>query len=313
MRLDFKRLTYFKAIVEAGSISGAARKLSLPQPALSYHLKELEADFGAPLMLRSRGGVTLTEGGQLLLDHATIIIAQVGRASTEMRRLRQRGPSSPDVIRIVAIPSLATPLVPLLLQRASADVPLSGLYVIEAMTREAREMLRNGEADFAVIIADDQTPVDGRLIFEHLLFVMASSHSDHETRPITLTEALAEPLLLPAKGKPVRELVESLAQKVGAPVRIMHEIDGPHPRKNAVMLGLARTFLPWIAIRDEVAKGQVRCREVINPTVGRYIAVEQREGVDPIIAAAVLRMLREILRPMLDKFSGEPEDHRPAA
>ena len=62
--LDLRRLTYFHAIVEAGSISEASRRLNVPQPALSYHLKELEADFGAPLLSRSAKGVTLTEGGK---------------------------------------------------------------------------------------------------------------------------------------------------------------------------------------------------------------------------------------------------------
>ena len=131
MRLDLRRLTYFKAIADAGSLSEAARRLSVPQPALSYHVKELETEFGAPLLNRAQNGATVTEAGQLLLDHATIITAQVARASEEMRRFRERGTARHGAIRLSALPSLATPLVPLLLSRASAELSNAGVYVIE--------------------------------------------------------------------------------------------------------------------------------------------------------------------------------------
>ena len=297
--LDLRRLTYFRAIVEAGAISEAARRLSVPQPALSYHLKELEADFGGPLLVRSRSGISLTPGGQLLLDHATIILAQVARAETELRQFRVRGPADPRVLRISALPSLSTALTPQLLQRAAGAMPLAGLYVVEAKTHEARELLKNGEVDVALTIADDGTPADRWIAAESLLLVMAADHPDRETGPIRLAEALAEPLMLPARGQPVRTLVEACAQRAGTVVRTMHEIDGPSPRKQAALAGLGRTFLPWIAIRDEVEAGALRYREVIDPPLARHVAFETREGLEPEIAETLHHILTDILGELL--------------
>ncbi|MEH6775065.1 MAG: LysR family transcriptional regulator [Cereibacter changlensis] len=293
--LDLRRLIYFRAILEEGSLSAAARKLSVPQPALSYHLKELEADFGARLVTRSRTGVVATEGGQLLLDHAVVILAQVARAEEELRRMRARGAFDAKVLRIAAIPSLATALTPELLQRSGELTFLSGLYVIEANIKESREMLRSGEIDLAVVIADEDTPSSQWLGAENMLFCMSADHPDTSTHPVTLAEALCEPLMLPRVGKPVRVLVDGLAASIGAHVQVIHEIDGPNPRKQAVMAGLGRTFLPWIAVRDEVAAGLIRVRDVIDPPLFRHVALEHGDRLPSDELDAISDILRDIV------------------
>ncbi len=297
--LDVRRLTYFSAICEAGSISEAARRISVPQPVLSYHLRELEMDFGGPLLTRSRKGVVPTEGGRLLQDHATIILAQVTRAETELRALRTRGAADPRILRICAIPSIATELTPLLLRKSADIAPLTGLYVIEANTREGREMLEQGEADFAIIIAGDTTPETQWLAPENMLFCMAASHPDGAEGPITLKEALSEPLMIPSRGSPVRHLVDKQAETIGAKVHVSYEIDGPNPRKQAVLAGLGRTFLPWIAIHDEVEKGLIRYREVVDPPLARNVGLEWRDGLDPEVTSRVQQVLTVLLRAML--------------
>lgn len=293
--LDLRRLNYFRAIVEEGSLSAAARKLSVPQPALSYHLKELEADFGAPLVLRSRTGVTPTAGGQLLLDHAIVILAQVQRAEEELGRMRRRGTFDAKVLRIAAIPSLATALTPELLQRSNELPFLTGLYVIEANTKESREMLRAEEIDLAIVIADDDTPPSQWLGAENMLFCMSADHPDTSTEPITLAEALAEPLMLPRVGKPVRVLVDRLASQIGSQVHVVHEIDGPNPRKQAMMAGLGRTFLPWIAVRDEFASGSIHVRDVVNPPLFRHVALEHGDRLPAEELVAISALLRDIV------------------
>lgn len=281
-------------------MSEAARRLSVPQPALSYHLRELEADFGAPLLVRGRSGVTPTEGGQLLFDHATIILAQVQRAEAELAQLRRRGAHDPRVMRISALPSLATALTPHLLKLTADSLPLSGLYVIETVTREAREMLRQHETDFAIVIADEKTPESQWLAAESLLMCFAPTPGNAgQTGPITFAEALDAPLMLPSKGRPVRNLVETLAQQIGKTPHVLHEIDGPNPRKQATIAGLGKTFLPWIAITDEVDKGLISYREVVDPPLYRHVALEWREDMDPELAWALHGMLSTLLQSML--------------
>ena len=65
-----RQLNYFVSIVLSGSFSCAARKLGVAQSALSRQIRMLEAEVGAPLLLRSGQGVELTRQGRELLPLA---------------------------------------------------------------------------------------------------------------------------------------------------------------------------------------------------------------------------------------------------
>ena len=80
--LQFK---YFVAVAEEGNVTRAARRLFVSQPPLSRQIRLLEHDLGTPLFERTRSGVRLLEPGQILLDHARLILAQVERAARSVR------------------------------------------------------------------------------------------------------------------------------------------------------------------------------------------------------------------------------------
>src|SRR5690606_41129247 len=85
MSLDLRRLRYFVAIAEAGSLTRAARLLRIAQPSLSHHLAEIEAHLGTRLMNRSTRGIELTETGQTLLRHGQLVLKEVERAEQAVR------------------------------------------------------------------------------------------------------------------------------------------------------------------------------------------------------------------------------------
>lgn len=54
--VDLRQLRYFVAIVQCGSISRASLQLNIAQPALSLHVRNMEADLGLPLLFRTPAG-----------------------------------------------------------------------------------------------------------------------------------------------------------------------------------------------------------------------------------------------------------------
>ena len=62
--MELRQLEYFRAIVDAGTISGAARVLHMTQPPLSYQIKMLEEELQVPLLIRGTKKITLTEAGK---------------------------------------------------------------------------------------------------------------------------------------------------------------------------------------------------------------------------------------------------------
>ena len=79
-----KQLEYFRAIVDAGTISGAARNLHMTQPPLSYQIKMLEEELGVKLFVRGAKNTTLTEAGKALYIRAGSLLTMADITKREV-------------------------------------------------------------------------------------------------------------------------------------------------------------------------------------------------------------------------------------
>ncbi|VTU45481.1 Galactose-binding protein regulator (plasmid) [Variovorax sp. SRS16] len=166
MRMKFQQLSTLIALVEAGSIRGAARALNLTQPALTARVAELEREVGASLVNRSAHGTTLTPIGRALLVHAKIIDNQIRRAEDEIAQLSGRGVAS---VSIGASPLAAVEiLAPLLLPLARYDAN-AHLRVIEGQFQEMSMALREGALDLVIAPIPLGKPANKTFHFEELV------------------------------------------------------------------------------------------------------------------------------------------------
>ena len=72
--LDVNQLRTLSTIVETGSFRRAADALALTQPAVSYHIRRLEAVLHGPVFVRTRGRLELSDAGEELLFYARKIL-----------------------------------------------------------------------------------------------------------------------------------------------------------------------------------------------------------------------------------------------
>src|SRR5919109_1125912 len=126
--LDPRRLLTFREVARTGSFTRAAESLSLTQPAVSQQIRALETQLGEPLIVRGRGGLTLTAAGELLLDPAdavwerlTLAEAQLEEVIREQRRRLDFG----------AFPSVLATLVPAAVADLQSSVPELQVSVIQ--------------------------------------------------------------------------------------------------------------------------------------------------------------------------------------
>ncbi|MFJ4332314.1 MULTISPECIES: LysR family transcriptional regulator [unclassified Streptomyces] len=92
MDVDMRLLRYFAAVAEEGSLTGAARRLFVSQPALTKQIRRLEDGLGVRLFARSRSGMALTEAGRELAARVPALLAgweeavqATGRAARVLR------------------------------------------------------------------------------------------------------------------------------------------------------------------------------------------------------------------------------------
>src|ERR1700722_15436821 len=88
-KMNILHLRHFYGVVCFGSFVGAAKEVKASQPTLSRSVKLLENDLGLELMIRSKGGIVLTERGKELFADAKDLF---GRLDELERRVRQKAP-----------------------------------------------------------------------------------------------------------------------------------------------------------------------------------------------------------------------------
>src|SRR5690554_6951139 len=115
-------------VAEQGSIRGAARALHLSQGALTKALRELEADLGTELLVRSYKGAEFTPAGQALLSRARLALSTLDKARDEIRWLR--GGAGVQITAGVT-PAIAATALPGVLKEFQQEQPEARLTLVE--------------------------------------------------------------------------------------------------------------------------------------------------------------------------------------
>ncbi|MGL3200551.1 MULTISPECIES: LysR substrate-binding domain-containing protein [Curtobacterium] len=162
--LDPQLLRVLRAVRDGGSISRAAGALGYSQPAVSQLLARAERRLGHDLVLRGARGVTLTESGRVLAEHALSVEAALTAAREDLDAV---GGLARGRVRIAGFPSASSTLVPAVLATMAADSPGVVTSYVEAEPPEAVELLRRGEVDVAITFShapqDDDVLADPTL------------------------------------------------------------------------------------------------------------------------------------------------------
>ena len=86
MAIELRHLRFLVAVADAGSVSGAARRLYMTQPAVTTALRNLERDVGVTLLTRHARGVDLTPAGAAFLAQAHLALEHVDEATRSARQ-----------------------------------------------------------------------------------------------------------------------------------------------------------------------------------------------------------------------------------
>lgn len=286
--LDLRRLRYFLAIADAGSVSAAARVLNLAQPALSYHLGELERLTGHVLCDRSRDGVTLTRAGRLLRGHAQEIVTRVDAAERSLESLVRRGALPAGQIRVAIISSLAADLMPILVESTTRAMPAVTLRIIEAGTHDILRKLKRGEVDMAIYLTGAPGASEQPIAHERLYYVAARGSSEGA---ITLADLAQQPLVLPAAGNPLRDYVDAAARRLGLALDVVLEVDGSRSRSRAVLKGIGGTVFGAHSVAADALEPGLVVREIVAPQLFRPIFLSARRDLDPVLASRMPDLL----------------------
>lgn len=146
--MEIRVLRYFLEIAREGSVTRAAERLHVSQPTLSKQIKELEAELGKKLFIRSSFSVRLTEEGRLLRKRAEDILDMVGKTEAEFKAL---GEITGGDVRIGCAESDGMKYLAQRVKSLQEQYPRLRLHLYSGNTEDVEERLDRGLLDFAVI------------------------------------------------------------------------------------------------------------------------------------------------------------------
>ena len=230
-------MEYLLAVVEEGSFTRAAQRLSVSQPALSHQIRALERSVGHPLLERLPDSVRLTPMGRAYLPHATAALHSAGEA----RHVgRPRGEVDRIGLRIAALYSIALGIIPPAVLAWRRRYPDSHVEVLEyGNSGDLAHTMNLGGADVAVSAAplhwDGPVHVLGR---EELVVVLAADDpvAADGRRSMPLIELSQRPWVLYA---PDNGLAGVVAQACSAAGFIARPAVHTHHTSTAVQLAAA--------------------------------------------------------------------------
>jgi len=183
---DWALVRSFLAVLDAGSVSAAAKRSGARQPTLSRHVAELEAQLGAPLFERTGRGVVPTGAALAIVDAARRMedaALAVGRGLASARSLTR------GAVRVTTSQVAATWLLPEVLARLQREHPEIEIELVAS--NELTNLLRR-EADIAVrMVRPAQQSLIARKLGE--IEIVAAAHQRYlaEAPPLRVPEDLA--------------------------------------------------------------------------------------------------------------------------
>lgn len=283
--LNLDQLEAFAAVVELGSFSAAAARLSLTQPAISFQIRQLEGRLGLRLVERVGRRVQPTAAGLDLLPHIRRIDAAVASAAEAMA-YHTRGVAGR--VRLGTGATACTYLLPPVLSKLRRRFPLLEIVV---RTGNSVDILRELD-DNALDVALVTLPAPGRMFTVEKLIddeiVAVFPPSLKPPRAVTPVALAALPVLLYEPGGNARRVIDDWFSRAGIGLKPVMELGNVEAIKQMVAAGLGCGLLTQLALRDGEGGG-VAVRQLV-PRLHRELGLVLRRDKVPG------RGLREVVR-----------------
>lgn len=299
--MDFRELTYITAIADTGSLTAAAKKLYISQPALSQILSKIEQDMGVRLFDRSRYPIIPTYAGEVYLSTARKILA----LNDDLRhRLFDISAGESGQITLGIPMERAGYMLPRILNRFQEKYPKVRVRMIEDTGFKLMTALEKGEADLLILprqAQDLRGPFAGEILYYEKLFLVISPEmmkssmylpGRHDAANLDAMSHL--PVIRQKKGQASRKHMDQVLKHHGLDPKTAFETSSSISAVQMAAAGYGYTIVPQRAI--DVVKGTFDFLALdyeSSPEFWDVTAVYRREGYLGNLEKEVISIIKE--------------------
>jgi LysR family transcriptional regulator, low CO2-responsive transcriptional regulator len=271
-----KQIQTFIEVARERSVSKAAERLFVTQPAVSMQIKQLEDTFGLALIEPSGRNIRLTHAGEEFLTHAIGAIGQFKDLEASMAEHVGNKKGSIDL----AIVSTAKYFVPMLLVRFSKLLPDIEVKLRIDNRENILGMLSRNEVDLVmmgrapVTLECEATP----FATNPQGFVCAPDHPLSRRKRAAFDLLKDYPFVVREQGSGTRAAMERLFAQHDVPLKVAMEMPSNETIKQAVMAGMGMSFLSLRTVRHELAAGHLALVDITGmPIVGNWYVTHLKQ------------------------------------
>jgi DNA-binding transcriptional LysR family regulator len=280
--MDDRRLRYFLAVVDEGSVTRAARRLRVAQPSLSQALRAFERELDVQLFHRVGRGVRLSAAGEALTGPARQILRAMDDARSAISGVMEL---KTGTLEIAALATLAVDPMATLIGRFRERHPGVQVRVLEPENADGvRALVRDGACELGAA----HLPMPGGQLAAHplgeqeLLFVLPPEPMPKGNRPLGARELARTPLVVSPPGTSTRILLEQALAAVGIPPQIAVQTAAREAIVPLVLAGAGAALLPAPLAHEAQRRGAIV--RSARPPITRTVGLIYRQG--PLSAAA---------------------------
>jgi len=276
MRYTLKQIQTFMEVARQRSVSKAAERLFVTQPAVSMQIKQLEDAFGLALLESAGRNIRLTHAGEAFLVHAQAAMGQLKDMEAQMADHVGLKKGRIDL----AVVSTAKYFIPMLLVRFGRLFQGINIQLKIDNRENVLGMLARNEADLVVM---GRSPADldceaTPFATNPLTVVAEPSHPLVRRRQLPFSALADYSFVVREQGSGTRAAMERLFAEHKTPLKIEMEMPSNETIKQAVMAGMGLSFLSMRTVRHEMASGHIAVVDIQGmPQMGHWYITHLRQ------------------------------------
>ena len=273
--MTLRNLRIFRTVCDLNSVTAAAEKLYLSQPAVSAVIGEMEQHFGVKLFDRISRRLHITEAGKRVYEYAAHILTLYDEMENGIRDWGKAG-----VLRIGSSITIGNRLLPGIVKEFSAENPEIKLKVTIDNSGAIERLVTQGELDVGLIEGVTRQPqlIVRQFMEDKLVVLCGRGHPLWEKGETSPRELCSYPFILREKGSGTRELFDSSLLIHNLAVEPVWESISTSAIVEAVAENLGLTALPYRLVEKEIKRGRVRTVEVPGLSLTRNFYLLRHGG-----------------------------------
>lgn len=293
--LNLRQLQTFVTVARLNSFTRAAQLLHLSQPALTKQVRQLEETLGVRLFDRNTRTVELTRIGKELAPVVNQLLRELDAVVVNTKELAAQ---SRGVIRIAALPSISSTILPTAVARFKEGYPGISVVLKDVIAQRLVALVKAEEVDFGIgsLNAVDPEVRFSLLLTDRMIVVFPPGSTLERKKVIGLRDLVGLPLVLMDPDSSVRRLIDRAFESIGEFATPAFEATYMSTAAGMVKAGLGVTILPSSAFEMGELTG-LRTRPIKHSALTREIGVIEKSGRSLSPAAeSFLKTLKDVCK-----------------